>query len=116
MRIVNGQLVLPTLGLLVARSSVLAVTASNSSSSESTQAPGSSSTAVSIAVPSSYDSSDTIDPNFPALAFEEASFVYYILDANGNTNEFSKNLIEVVTSRTGGKPCVLSIFSYKHLL
>lgn len=101
-----GQLVLPTLGLLATHSDALAVRATNSSSSsQSTQ----SSTSVSITVPSSDDSSDTIDPNFPAFGFEEASFVNYALDADGNTNEFSQNLIEVVTSRTGGTPCVFRI-------
>lgn len=100
--IINSQLVLLTvLGILATRVNALAVRATNSSSSaQATE----SSTTVSVTVPSSYDSSDTIDPNFPAFAFEEASFVNYVLDADGNTNTFSQNLIEVVTSRTGGVP------------
>lgn len=99
--IINSQLALPTLGLLAARGSALAVRATNSSSSaQATE----SSTTISVTVPSTYESSDIIDPNFPAFGFEEASFVNYVLDADGNTNEFSQNLIEVVTSRTGGIP------------
>lgn len=65
--------------------------------------PRATSTAVSISLPSS-SSSNIIDVNFPAFGFEEASFVNYVLDADGNTNEFSVNLIESLTSRTGGTP------------
>lgn len=61
------------------------------------------STALSISLPTS-SSSDVIDVNFPAFGFEEASFVNYVLDANGNTNDFTVNLIESLTSRTGGTP------------
>lgn len=66
--------------------------------------PRATTTAVSITLPTSYDSTDVIDVNFPAFAFEEASFVNYVLDADGNTNEFSVNLIDSLTSRTGGTP------------
>lgn len=61
------------------------------------------STALSISLPTS-SSSDVIDVNFPAFGFEEASFVNYVLDADGNTNDFTLNLIESLTSRTGGTP------------
>lgn len=61
------------------------------------------STALSISLPTS-SSSDVIDVNFPAFGFEEASFVNYVLDADGNTNDFTVNLIESLTSRTGGTP------------
>lgn len=67
-------------------------------------APRATTTALSITLPTSYDSSDVIDVNFPAFGFEEASFVNYILDADGNTNEFTVNLINSLTSRTGGTP------------
>lgn len=67
-------------------------------------APRATTTALSIALPTSSDSSDVIDVNFPAFGFEEASFVNYILDADGNTNEFTVNLIDSLTSRTGGVP------------
>lgn len=60
---------------------------------------------LSIVLPSSYDG-DIIDQDFPGFGFEEASFVNYVLDLDGNTNEFSTNLIEAVTSRTGGKPII----------
>lgn len=63
----------------------------------------SASTSVSVTVPTSYDGT-TVDPNFPAFGFEEASFVGYILDGDGNTNKFSLNLIAAVTNRTGGTP------------
>lgn len=68
------------------------------------RADSTSSSLLSIDVPATYDSTDTIDPNFPAFGFEEASFVNYILDVDGNTNEFSTNLIAAVTNRTGGTP------------
>jgi len=50
------------------------------------------------------EASPEIDPDFPALAFEQASFVRYARDDEGNINEFSTNLIDAIYSRTGGKP------------
>lgn len=103
MRTITSQLVLSILELLIAHSNALAVIATDdSSSSYSPESP----TAVSIAVPPSHYSSDIIDANFPAFAFEQASFVNYVLDGDGNTNVFSQNLIDAVTSRTGGTPYV----------
>lgn len=64
-----------------------------------------SASSLSIILPSSNDG-DVIDQSFPGFGFEEASFVNYVLDIDGNTNEFSSNLIEAVTSRTGGKPII----------
>lgn len=65
----------------------------------------SSSTSLSLTLPTSNDG-DVIDVNFPGFGFEEASFPDYVSDNDGNTNEFSLNLIESVTSRTGGTPIV----------
>ncbi|KAJ4409696.1 hypothetical protein N0V82_009420 [Gnomoniopsis sp. IMI 355080] len=67
--------------------------------------PRATSTSLSISLPTS-SSSNVIDVNFPGFGFEEASFVNYVLDADGNTNEFSVNLIESLTSRTGGTPII----------
>ncbi|KAL6854730.1 hypothetical protein ACO1O0_005855 [Amphichorda felina] len=50
--------------------------------------------------------SDVVDPDFPGLAFEQASWVRYALDDNGETNEFSTNLMDSIYSRTGGKPII----------
>ncbi|KAI1490479.1 hypothetical protein F5X96DRAFT_546412 [Biscogniauxia mediterranea] len=52
------------------------------------------------------DASDVIDPDFPGLAFEQASFVRYAQDDAGNINQFSANLMEAIYSRTGGKPII----------
>ncbi|KAI1267754.1 hypothetical protein F5Y18DRAFT_378744 [Xylariaceae sp. FL1019] len=62
----------------------------------------------SIKVPASVpaDASSVISPDFPALAFEQASFVRYAQDDDGNINEFSTNLINEIYSRTGGKPII----------
>ncbi|KAI2638524.1 hypothetical protein GGS21DRAFT_508667 [Xylaria nigripes] len=59
---------------------------------------------VSASVPA--DASPEIDPDFPALAFEEASFARYAQDDDGNANAFSTNLMEAIYSRTGGKPII----------
>jgi hypothetical protein len=61
---------------------------------------------LSIDVPSEVpgDASAEVDPDFAGLAFEQASFVRYAVDDDGNVNEFSKNLIASIYSRTGGKP------------
>ncbi|CAN8099995.1 unnamed protein product [Discula destructiva] len=83
--------------------SVLAVSSLGTSSVVAKPlAPRATGTTLSIVLPTSSGSSDIIDVNFPAFGFEEASFVNYVLDADGNTNEFSANLIESLTSRTGG--------------
>ena len=50
--------------------------------------------------------SDVVDPDFAGLAFEQASWVRYALDDNGNTNEFSSNLMDSIYSRTGGRPII----------
>lgn len=50
--------------------------------------------------------SDVVDPDFPGLAFEQSSWVRYALDDNGDTNEFSANLIDSIYSRTGGRPII----------
>ena len=50
--------------------------------------------------------SDKVDPDFPGFAFEEASFVRYAEDDNGNVNAFSRNLIKEITARTGGHPII----------
>lgn len=60
---------------------------------------------ISIVLPSS-NYGIVIDQDFPGFGFEEASFVNYAQDLDGNANMFSSNLIEAVTSRTGGKPII----------
>lgn len=48
-----------------------------------------------------------IDPDFPGLAFEQASFVNYAVLADGVTpNAFSQNLVDAIFARTGGKPLI----------
>lgn len=61
-----------------------------------------------LAVPSSVPSnaSGIVDPDFAGFAFEQASLWNYALDAEGNPNEFSINLIAAITNRTGGKPLI----------
>lgn len=63
------------------------------------------SSSLSIVLPTS-NSGDVIDVDFPGFGFEDASFVDYVQDSDGNTNEFSVNLIDSITSRTGGKPII----------
>lgn len=75
------------------------------SAKRNTNISSSSSSSLSIILPSSNDG-DIIDRDFPGFGFEEASFVNYVLDIDGNTNEFSSNLIDAITSRTGGKPII----------
>ncbi|KAI8950574.1 glycoside hydrolase family 79 protein [Xylaria longipes] len=60
----------------------------------------------SIQVPASIpvEASPEIDADFLGLAFEQASFVRYAQDDEGNTNAFSTNLMDAIYSRTGGKP------------
>ena len=50
--------------------------------------------------------SDPVDPAFPGFAFEQASFVRYAENDEGTANVFSNNLIEEITSRTGGHPII----------
>lgn len=61
-----------------------------------------------LSVPSSVPSnaSGIVDPDFAGFAFEQASLWNYALDADGNANEFSINLIAAITDRTGGKPLI----------
>lgn len=61
-----------------------------------------------VSVPSSVPSkaSGIVDPDFAGFAFEQASLWNYALDADGNANEFSINLIAAITDRTGGKPLI----------
>lgn len=59
---------------------------------------------ISVEVPFTYDSIDVVDRNFLAFGFELSAFVNYILDSDGNTNEFTVNMIDSISSRTGGKP------------
>ncbi|ROW17411.1 hypothetical protein VPNG_00840 [Cytospora leucostoma] len=66
---------------------------------------GNSTSSLSIVIPISNDG-DVVDVDFPGFGFEEASFVDYILGSDGNTNEFSLNLIESITNRTGGRPII----------
>lgn len=77
----------------------------NNHAKRNTDSSSSSSSSLSIVLPSSNDG-DVIDLDFPGFGFEEASFVNYVLDSDGNTNEFSSNLIDAITSRTGGKPII----------
>ncbi|KAF7192181.1 Beta-glucuronidase [Pseudocercospora fuligena] len=44
------------------------------------------------------------EQELPALAFEVSSFYSHAIDENGKPNEFSKNLINAIFSRTGGPP------------
>ena len=64
--------------------------------------------ALSVDVPASIPSgaSGVVDPDFAGLAFEEASWVRYATDDAGNVNTFSKNLMDSIYSRTGGKPII----------
>lgn len=61
-----------------------------------------------VSVPSSVPStaSAIVDPDFAGFAFEQASLWNYALDADGNANQFSINLIAGITNRTGGKPLI----------
>ncbi|CAJ2499857.1 Uu.00g027100.m01.CDS01 [Anthostomella pinea] len=68
--------------------------------------PSISSTFVDVPAEVPSDASAVIDPDFPGLAFEEASFVRYAQDDDGNINAFSTNLMEAIYSRTGGKPII----------
>jgi hypothetical protein len=68
--------------------------------------PRQATTTLSIALPTANSDSTVVDPDFCGFAFEEASFTEYALDSNGDTNAFSVNLIEAITSRTGGKPII----------
>lgn len=52
------------------------------------------------------DPSRYIDPDFPALAFEQASFINYALNNDGSPNVFSRNLVDAIYARTGGKPII----------
>lgn len=47
-----------------------------------------------------------VSKSFPAFAFEESSFYTYSMDAQGNPNQFTKNLIAAVMGRTGGTPVI----------
>ncbi|KAH7027562.1 uncharacterized protein B0I36DRAFT_327355 [Microdochium trichocladiopsis] len=61
-----------------------------------------------ITIPASVPStaSSPISPNFPGFAFEQASWVKYAQNGLGTTNNFTRNLIASVTSRTGGYPII----------
>lgn len=59
-----------------------------------------------ISLPTANASAPVVDPDFCGFAFEQASFVEYALDDNGDANSFSVNLIKSITSRTGGKPLI----------
>ncbi|KAI8962585.1 glycoside hydrolase family 79 protein [Daldinia sp. FL1419] len=63
---------------------------------------------LSVQIPSvrAADASDPIDPSFCGFAFEQSSFVRYAQDDSGKPNTFSKNLVNAVTSRTGGTPII----------
>lgn len=50
--------------------------------------------------------SDTVDPDFLGLAFEQASWSRYALGDDGEINEFSANLMNEIYKRTGGKPII----------
>ena len=50
------------------------------------------------------DASPIVDRDFLGLAFEESSFVRYATDTSGGVNAFTKNLMQSIYSRTGGKP------------
>ncbi|KAI1375335.1 glycoside hydrolase family 79 protein [Hypoxylon crocopeplum] len=65
-------------------------------------------TSLSIKIPTgaAIDTSTQIDSSFCGFAFEQASFVRYAQDDDGNPNAFSANLIKAVTSRTGGDPII----------
>lgn len=52
------------------------------------------------------DPSHFIDPDFPGLAFEQASFVNYAVNDDGTPNAFSQNLVDAIYTRTGGKPLI----------
>lgn len=63
---------------------------------------------VTLSVPASRPTgaSGYVDPDFPGLAFEQASFVEYALNSDGTPNQFSINLIDSIFNRTGGKPLI----------
>ena len=52
------------------------------------------------------NASDEIDVDLLGLAFEQASWTRYALDDDGNTNQFTVNLMDSIYSRTGGKPII----------
>lgn len=62
----------------------------------------------SIQVPaiSPQDASAEVDVDFAGLAFEQASWPRFAQDDLGLVNVFSKNLIDEIYSRTGGKPII----------
>ncbi|KAF2175998.1 glycoside hydrolase family 79 protein [Zopfia rhizophila CBS 207.26] len=84
---------LPFLGLIP---STLATVLPRASCSNSITLPGE--------VPEG--ASQNVDPNFPGFAFEQASWVPYAQSNSGKPNEFSKNLMNAITCRTGGKPII----------
>lgn len=57
-------------------------------------------------VPTTAKAAKYIDPDFPGLAFEQASLVEYAQYRNGSVNQFSLNLIDSIYKRTGGKPLI----------
>ncbi|KAI1383900.1 glycoside hydrolase family 79 protein [Hypoxylon trugodes] len=65
-----------------------------------------SSFSVQVPVVSAVDAPAQVDPSFCGLAFEQSSFVRYARDDNGKPNAFSINLINAITSRTGGAPII----------
>ncbi|PNY26843.1 glycoside hydrolase family 79 protein [Tolypocladium capitatum] len=64
--------------------------------------------AISISVPGPAPSnaSKYVDPDFPGLAFEQASLVEYFQNRDGSFNNFSQNLIDAIFNRTGGTPLI----------
>lgn len=66
----------------------------------------SSSIAIDVPVSSTKHVSDSVDPDFIGLAFEQSSWVRYALDDDGNINQFSRNLIDSIYDRTGGTPII----------
>ncbi|KAI1771196.1 glycoside hydrolase family 79 protein [Hypoxylon cercidicola] len=65
-----------------------------------------SSFSVKVPVRNAIDASSNVDPSFCGLAFEQSSFVRYARSDDGKPNGFSANLIEAITSRTGGAPII----------
>ncbi|KAI0170236.1 beta-glucuronidase [Pestalotiopsis sp. NC0098] len=61
---------------------------------------------VSVSLPTVNDDARVANPDFCGFAFEQASFEEYALDADGNVNQFSVNLINSITSRTNGRPII----------
>lgn len=61
-----------------------------------------------VGVPASPPDSASVnvDVDFAGLAFEQSSWVRYATDDNGGVNQFSRNLVDAIYSRTGGGPII----------